>query len=414
MRALATICCGEKKQTPWRTLRMVRANSTVLPPSRLFGAESVSRRPVITSVDCHCGGLPARVVVNGAPNIPGESADEMRLNMMKGADWLRTLMLTEPRGYPCQNLNIIMPATPACPEAAFSYVIAENHPCYPAMSGHNTICVVTALLETGMVPMTEPVTHFILEAPAGPIKIKAICKNGKCQTVTFRNAPAFARVCDLGLEIDIPQGDIRNLKVDVAYGGMWYAIIKAEDVGLRIHPDDAAELARIGEMVKIATAEQHSVHHPTISDPGWNTLIRGPPNRGGDASNAVIMSTGCLDWAKPSTWTGNIDRSPCGTGTSAMMATMYAKGELELGKDFRHEGILGSTFTGKLLEEVTIGTGSSEVKAVVPEITGQAWITQYSQIAVDPSDPFPYGYTLGDIWADSRVIPANHVDMAKY
>jgi proline racemase len=325
---------------------------------------------------------------------------EKREYMMKNVDWLRTLMITEPRGYPCQNLDVILPSTPACPEAAFSYIVAENNFVYPAMSGHNTICVVTALLESGMVPMVEPVTEFVLEAPAGPIHITAECEAGKCKNVTFRNAPAFAREEDLNLMIEVPT--LGPVPVDVAYGGMWYAIINAEDVGLSIKPEHAGELARIGEMVKVATREQHPVQHPTIDYPGCDIMaIRGEASAeakdkyGAHASNAVIMSTGPLDWNQPSTWTGNLDRSPCGSGTSAIMAAMHAKGELAVGEPFIHEGILGTVFTGTILEETEVGG----LKAMIPAVKGEAWVTQYSKVVVDPTDPFPTGYTLGDIWA---------------
>ena len=310
-------------------------------PSRLA-------KNVLTTVDCHCGGLPARILIDGIPDIPGNSAMEKRENMMRDFDYLRfvfdlstrnsqirdththtrTLMITEPRGYPCQNLDVVLPSTPNCPEAAYSYVVAENNFIYPAMSGHNTICVVTALLETGMVPMIEPVTRFVLEAPAGPIEIEAECKDGKCETVMFRNAPAFARREDLNLTVDVPH--LGKVPVDVAYGGMWYAIVRASDLGLRVRKEDAAELCRLGEMVKVATREQHPVNHPDFEYPGCDIVcIRGEASDSGkekfgaDASNAVIMSTGPLDWDQPSTWTGNIDRSPCGSGTSAVMAAMY-------------------------------------------------------------------------------------------
>jgi proline racemase len=244
--------------------------------------------PIITSVDCHCGGCPARIVVGGAPEVPGTSADDNRLSLMQNKDWFRTIMLTEPRGYPCQNLDIILPPTKNCPEvcqfaaacrttnvpdapavaqAAFSYVIAENHPCYPAMSGHNTICVVTALLETGMVPQKPfpEVTEFVLESPAGPIEVRARCRDGKCEYVSFTNQPAFARERDQGVQVAVPQGDLATVPVDICYGGMWYAIIQAADIGLTVTPEDASELVRIGEMVKVATHEQHDVFHPAES-----------------------------------------------------------------------------------------------------------------------------------------------------
>lgn len=362
-------------------------------PSRLFG-ESADR-PVIRSVDCHCAGLPARIVLGGAPMPAGESSYERRHHVMHEQDWVRKLMITEPRGYPCQNVNIIYPSTH--PEAAFGYVIGENNWVYPAMSGHNTICVATALLETGCVPMTYPVTEFTLEAPAGLIKIRAECKDGKAEFVTFRNTASFVGLRDV--EINVPGGVLDfPVRADVAYGGMWYAIVDAASVGLDLVPENGAEISRLGEMIKIACQEQHPVQHPELDYPGCDILaFRGPPSEGSSAHarNAVVMSTGKLDWAKPGSWKGNIDRSPCGTGTSAIMAAMWDKGELSIGEDFVHESILGTLFTGRIVEETEI----AGIPAIVPEITGQAWITQYSEVVRDPSDPFQEGYTVGDIWA---------------
>lgn len=178
----------------------------------------------------------------------------------------------------------------------------------------------------------------------------------------------------------------------------------ASALGLSITKENAGELSRLGEMTKVATREQHPVQHPEMDYPGCDIIaIRGVPSaeaketHGAHASNAVIMSTGPLDWERPSTWKGNIDRSPCGSGTSAIMAAMYAKGELGLDEDFVHESILGTVFTGRLTEETRIG--ETNIRGVVPTVQGNAWITQISQVVVDPTDPFPKGYTLGDIWA---------------
>lgn len=374
-------------------------------PPRLFGDAGVSKRGVITTIDAHCCGLPARVVVDGLPEVPGDSAMEKRKYMMENLDWARTLLITEPRGYPCQNVDYILPKTKACPEAEYSYVVGENNFVYPAMSGHNTICVVTALLETGLVEMKEPVTEFVLEAPAGPIKIRAECRDGKCESVTFTNTPSFARQEDLGVVLDVP-GGVGKVEVDIAYGGMWYAIVDGPSLGLQVTPEEASDLARLGEMIKIAAREQHPVQHPTIDYPGCDIIaIRGPPSAegveryGAHARNAVIMSTNELDWNKPGTWKGNIDRSPCGSGTSAIMAAMHARGQIGINEDFVHESVLGGVFTGRLVDETTITDGKKvSQKAVVPAITGQAWITQHSKVVVDPTDPFPDGYTLGDIW----------------
>jgi proline racemase len=262
------------------------------------------------------------------------------------------------------------------------------------MSGTNTMCVVTALLETGLLPMTEPVTELALEAPAGLIRVRADCRDGKVTGVTFRNVPAFATHLDAVVEVP----HLGTVTVDVAYGGMFYVIASAEAFGLRLTPDEGADIARITEMIKAAAADQLPVVHP--EQPGFAGItigqLSGPAHDPGNAMrNVVTVSTGAFDWDRPATWTGAIDRSPCGTGTSARMATLHARGRLAIGAEFRHEGILGTVFTGRLLEETTIGGRA----AVVPEITGQAWITGIADYVLDPTDPFPDGFTIGDIWA---------------
>jgi proline racemase len=300
-------------------------------------------------------------------------------------------MLREPRGFPAANCNLVLPS--ANPEAAAGYVIMEQVE-YPGMSGTNTICVVTALLETGMLPMTEPVTELTLEAPAGVIRVRADCAGGKVTGVTFRNVPAFAT--HLGATVEVPK--LGAVTVDVAYGGMFYVIASAEAFGLRLTPDEGADIVRITEMIKAAAADQLPVVHP--EQPGFAGItigqLSGPPHDPENSlRNVVTVSTGAFDWDRPTTWTGAIDRSPCGTGTSARMAVLHAKGELALAEDFRHEGILGTVFTGRLVEETRVG----ERTAVVPEITGSAYITGFADYVVDPTDPFPDGFTVGDIWA---------------
>jgi len=374
-------------------------------PSRLQKCS----RLVVQSVDCHCEGLPARVVIGGAPRMQEEqisSCRERREAFMQEHDSFRRIMLQEPRGYPCQNVDIIFPPTKAEPSAAFSYIIGENAKVYPSMSGHNTICVATALLETGLVPMQEPRTEFVLEAPIGPISISAVCKGGKALSVTFTNRPAF--VATLAAKIPVPHISL-EVEVDIAFGGMWYAIvdlesehnmkIKAFDAIRGLQASAAGHIVRLGEMIKVATRENHPVQHPDMNYPGPDILaFRCTPATGSDCHgrNAVVMSTGELDWDEPSTWKGNIDRSPCGGGTSAVMAMLHARGKLGLNEPFRHESILGTVFEGRLVAEASVGRG---IPAVVPTITGSAWITQMTTVVLDPTDPFPEGYTLGDIWA---------------
>src|ERR687889_586069 len=320
---------------------------------------------MLQAVDAHAAGEPGRVIVGGVLDVPGASMFEKMEHLRDHGDELRRLMLREPRGYPVLCCNVILP--PTHPEAQAGYVIMEQVE-YPGMSGTNTMCVVTVLLETGMLPMTEPVTELALEAPAGLIRVRADCRDGKVEAVTFRNVPAFATHLDTPVEV--PQLGI--VTVDVAYGGMFYVIADATAFGLRLTPDEGRDLVRITEMIKAAANEQLPVVHP--EQPGFAGItigqLSGPAHDPANSMrNVVTVSTGTLDWDRPATWTGAIDRSPCGTGTSARMATLHARGLLAVGEDFRHEGILGTVFTGRLVEAVSLG----ERVAVVPEITGQAW-----------------------------------------
>ena len=346
--------------------------------------------PVIEAVDAHAAGEPGRVIVGGVEGVPGGTMFEAMTWLAANRDDVRVRMLREPRGYPAANCNLILPSND--PAADAGYVIMEQVE-YPGMSGTNTMCVVTVLLETGLLPMTEPVTELTLEAPAGLIRVSADCADGKVRGVTFRNVPAFATHLDAPVEVP----HLGSVTVDVAYGGMFYVIAEAEPFGLRLTPDEGADIVRISEMIKAAASEQLPVVHP--DQPGFAGItiaqLSGPAHDPANSRrNAVTVSTGKLDWEKPATWTGAIDRSPCGTGTSARMAVLHAKGQLGVGDAFRHEGILGTVFTGRVVEETTIG----EYRAIVPSITGQAWITGFASYVVDPTDPFPDGFTVGDIW----------------
>ena len=345
---------------------------------------------LIQAVDAHACGEHGRVIVGGVLDVPGLSMYDKMCWLRDHGDSLRLRMLREPRGYPAANCNLILPS--AHPEADAGFVIMEQVE-YPGMSGTNTICVVTVLLETGMIPMVEPVTTLTLETPAGLVRVRADCTAGKVRLVTFENVPAFATHLDAIVEV--PQ--LGAVRVDVAYGGMFYVIADAARFGLHLTPDEGGDIVRIGEMIKAAAREQCPIVHP--EQPGFDGVtiaqLSGPPLRNdADWQNCVVVSTGTLDWNKPGTWTGAIDRSPCGTGTCAKMATLYAKGKLPLNQDFRHAGVLGTVFTGRLIEETKVGTYT----AVVPTLGGQAWITGMASYVVDPDDPFPEGFTVGDIW----------------
>ncbi len=346
---------------------------------------------LLTAIEVHACGEPGRVIVGGVLDVPGASVFEKRLHFERHLDHIRKRMLREPRGYPGLCCNVIVP--PTLPQADAGFIVMEQSE-YPAMSGSNAICVTTALIETGMVPVEEPVTRLKLEAPAGLIEVEAKVSNGKCESVTFESVPAF--VAHLDAEIEVPT--LGSVTVDVAFGGMWFVIADAERLDVAIQRDNAAEIARVGEMLRAAASEQLPVVHP--ENPEIRNvsiaLLSAPTTKPGvSGRNAVVISTGELDWNRPETWRGVLDRSPCGTGTCARMATLYSRGELGLGQDFHHEGILDTVFTGRLLRETRVG----DQPAVVPALTGSGWIYGLSQYVVDDSDPFPEGFTVADIWS---------------
>lgn len=345
---------------------------------------------MISAVDAHAGGEPGRVIIGGVLDVPGRTMFEKKVHLETHADGLRKLMLREPRGYPALCCNLILP--PTRPEADAGFIIMEQVE-YPPMSGSNTICVTTVLIETGMVAVTEPTTKLMLETPAGVIEVTAEVVHGKATKVTFQNVPAFAVHLDVKVEVR----GLGTVTVDVAYGGMFYVIAEAAQVGLQLTPDEGRDIVRIGEMIKAATREQLPVVHPENPEIAGVTIaeLTAPPTHPhAAAKNTVIVSTGTLDWERPESWMATLDRSPCGTGTCARMAALHAKGRLPLHQDFPHEGILGTIFTGRLIGETRVG----QYRAVIPTVSGRAWITGIAQYVIDAEDPFPNGFTVGDLW----------------
>lgn len=344
----------------------------------------------LRSVDVHAEGEPGRVILSGFPEPPGDTMLAKMQWVASNADQLRQRMLREPRGYPGLCCNLVV--NPTDPSADAGFIIMEQTE-YPPMSGSNTICVATALLETGVIAMTEPFTDLTLEAPAGLIRIRAECVDGKVVGVTFRNVPSFA--VHLDAPIDVPH--LGRVMVDIAWGGMFYVIADADELGIDLGADNGAEIARTSEMIRVATVEQLPVSHPIhpeLTGPTISQLSGVPSRADADRRNAVTLSTGELDWARPDTWTGALDRCPCGTGTAAKMAVLNARGDLAVGDRFVHEGPLGTIFSGTVVDEAAVGP----YPAIVTEITGQGWITGFADYVLDPSDPFPDGYTIGDIW----------------
>lgn len=335
---------------------------------------------MITVVGAHAEGEPNEVITGGVLNVPGKTMFEKARWLETEGDDLRAFLLHEPRGKVSLCTNLVLPSNH--PEAQAGYVIIEPAS-YPPMSGTNTICTATVLLETGMIPMVEPVTDVVLEAPAGLIRLRAECEGGKVRSVTFRNLPSFVLHRDRMIEVE----GHGSMRVDVCYGGMLYVIADAADCGFAITPDEAADLSSVGEKVKRAAAEQLPSVHPenpeihTVNQTLWAGPLR-QENGVKTARNGVIVSP------------GRLDRSPCGTGTCARLALLHARGDIASGETFVHESIIGTRFTGRIFD--TGSTGG--VPDVSVEITGQAWITAFHQYVLDPTDPFPTGYTVSDTW----------------
>jgi proline racemase len=340
---------------------------------------------MITVVGVHAEGELNEVITGGVLDVPGRSVFEKMEYVRAKADWLRQFLLNEPRGKVSQCVNLVVP--PCDPRADAGFIIIESD-YYVPMSGTNTICTTTALLETGMLAMVEPVTRLTLEAPGGLVSVTAQCRDGKCESVTFANVPAFVFHMQKPVEV----AGIGTVTVDVAYGGMIYAMVDASSLGIRLDPSEARDLVDLGEKIKRAAAVQLPCVHPenpaihTITQ----TLFAGPlrtENGVKTARNTVIVSP------------GRHDRSPCGTGTTARLAIMHAKGEIAVGEDFVHESLIGTRFVGRILGETRLG--KTTTPAVNISITGRAWITAFHQYVLDPSDPFPNGYRLGDQWPES-------------
>ncbi|GAA5028708.1 proline racemase family protein [Actinopolymorpha pittospori] len=330
-------------------------------------------RHVFHAVDSHTEGMPTRVITGGVGVIPGATMFERRQHFVEHLDHLRTLLMYEPRGHSAMSGAILQP--PTRPDADYGVLFIEVSGCLP-MCGHGTIGVATVLVETGMVPVTEPVTKVRLDTPAGLVVVDVEVRDGVARRVTLANVPAYAHALDQ--RVDVPGlGDVRY---DLAYGGNFYAILPIEELGL---PFDRAEKQRIldaGLAIMAAINEQAPPQHlenPEIR--GCHHVYLAAP--GSDAKRSRHAMAIHPGW---------FDRSPCGTGTCARMAQLHARGELPLDQDFVNESFIGTSFVGRLVGETTVG----DRPAVLPTVTGRAWITGTAQYFLDPEDPFPQGFLL--------------------
>ena len=330
-------------------------------------------------VSAHAEGEVGDVIVGGVLPPPGETLWEQS-RWIANSQELRNFVLNEPRGGVFRHVNLLVP--PKNPEAQAAFIIMEPEDT-PPMSGSNSICVATVLLDSGILPMVEPETHLVLEAPGGLVRVRAECKNGKAERIFVQNVPSFAG--DLNKKIEVE--GIGTVTVDTAYGGDSFAVIDAPSMGFALTEDEAHDIATFGVKISNATTAQLGFTHP--ENPDWRhisfCLFAGPLTRGSNG-----LETKAAVAIKP----GKVDRSPTGTALSARMALLNARGQMKTGDRLTATSLIGSTFSGTILGETFIG----DKPAIHPEISGRSWITGIHQHMLDPSDPWPQGYRLSDTW----------------
>ncbi|WP_321796035.1 proline racemase family protein [Caballeronia sp. J97] len=329
-------------------------------------------------VGVHCEGEIGKVITGGVVDVPGKTMLDKMNYINEVDDSIRRLVVFEPRGCLQMSVNLLLP--PTRPEAHAGFIVLQSDKAHP-MSGSNSICVVTALLELGMVEMQEPETTVVLDTPAGLVTARAACKDGRCIGVSLDMVPAFVEHLDLPVETEA----FGTITVDIAFGGVYYALVDVEQVGLTIVPQNARQLADLGVKLRASINEQVKLQHPLypqidqlayvmfrsrVSDTEYQTCTTLPP--------------------------GRVDRSPCGTGSSANLATLAARGKVDVGSKLKSRSIIGSEFKVEMLGRTEVGARA----AVLPRIQGRAWIYGIEQIGVDPDDPLSAGFMLSDTWGE--------------
>lgn len=330
-------------------------------------------------ISAHAEGEVGDVIVGGVLPPPGETIWEQSRFIARDQT-LRNFMLNEPRGGVFRHVNLLVP--PKNPEAQAAWIIMEPEDT-PPMSGSNSICVATVLLDAGLVPMQEPETLLVLEAPGGLVRVRAACRDGKAERIFVQNVPSFAAKLDRSLEVE----GLGTLTVDTAYGGDSFVIVDAQAAGLTLCADEAHDIARLGVRITNAANTQLGFHHP--ENPDWRhisfCLFAGPLVQGEEG-----LETRAAVAIQP----GKVDRSPTGTALSARMAVLHARGIMKTRDRLTARSVIGSTFAGQILAETKVGA----CPAIRPEISGRGWITGIHQHMLDPSDPWPQGYRLSDTW----------------
>jgi trans-L-3-hydroxyproline dehydratase len=336
-------------------------------------------RRTIHVISAHAEGEVGDVIVGGVAPPAGATLWEQSRALWRDQS-LRNLMLNEPRGGVFRHVNLLVP--PRDPRAQMGFIIMEPAD-NPPMSGSNSICVATVLLDSGIIPMVEPVTELVLEAPGGLVAVRADCRDGKAERIHVRNLPSFAD--KLGVMLDVP--GLGPVQVDTAYGGDSFVIVDAAALGVELVPDNAHRIARLGVEITTAADAQLGFHHP--ENPDWRhfsfCLFAGP---------LVPVADGFETRHAVSIRPGKVDRSPTGTAVSARLAVMAARGMIGPGQVLRARSLIGGQFEGRIVGEAMVGGRP----AVLPEISGRAWITGTHQHMVDPADPWPEGYRLSDTW----------------
>lgn len=330
-------------------------------------------------ISAHAEGEVGDVIVGGVLPPPGETLWEQR-SFIAQDETLRNFVLNEPRGGVFRHVNLLVP--PKHPDAVAAWIIMEPEDT-PPMSGSNSICVSTVLLDGGLVPMQEPETHMVLEAPGGLVKVRAECRNGKAERIFVQNLPSFADKIQVPLEVE----GLGTITVDTAYGGDSFVVVDAQALGFGIVESEAKDIARLGVRITDAANEQLGFTHP--ENPDWDHIsfcaFCGPLEQ---------TETGLTGKSAVAIQPGKVDRSPTGTAVSARMALMAARGQMQPGQTFDAVSIIGSRFSGRIVETTQVGGRD----AIVPEISGRGWVTGIHQHMLDPDDPWPGGYRLSDTW----------------
>ena len=328
----------------------------------------------IHAIDSHTAGEATRIVVGGIPNIKGNSMPEKKQWLEDNLDYLRTAIMLEPRGHNDMFGSIL--TQPTNPEADYGIIFMDGGG-YLNMCGHGTIGAMTAAVETGIVEVTEPITCIVQEAPAGIIRGEVTVEDGKAKKVSFKNVPAFLYKKDQ--EVELP--GYGKIKFDISFGGSFFAIVKVDQIGIEIVPENAAKLNTLGMQLRDIINAEIPVQHPELSHIHTVDLIEWWSET--DTPGATLKN--CVVFGQ-----GQVDRSPCGTGTSAKLATLHARGEFKIGDKFVYESILGTLFEGEIVGTAKVG----EFDAVIPQISGSAYITGFNHFVIDETDPVKYGFIL--------------------